>query len=260
MPNHPTGESNDADNRVASGTSPIKLIALLGIGALIAFIFFRYGDLLSLDNLAAKESELRGYQSDHPYLVYGVAFFIYVGVTGLSLPGAAGLTLVYGWYFGFWRGLVLISFASTIGATIAFLMSRYLLRDMVQSKFGDKLESFNQQLEKEGAFYLFTLRLIPAFPFFMINLVMGLTPLKARTYYWISQLGMLPGTAVYVYAGSRVPDLSTLAEKGASAVFSPSQLTQLLIAFGLLGVFPLIIKKIMNRFRTTPNPDANEFA
>jgi uncharacterized membrane protein YdjX (TVP38/TMEM64 family) len=256
MSDQPTGESNQTSDRVSGGTGLIKLVALLAIGSLIAFIIFRYGDLLSLQTMAEKESELRGFQSNYPYLVYGVAFFIYVAVTGFSLPGATGLTLVYGWYFGFGRGLVLISFASTIGATIAFLISRYLLRDMVQRKFGYKLESLNEQLEKEGAFYLFTLRLIPAFPFFMINLVMGLTPLKASTYYWVSQLGMLPGTAVYVYAGSRVPNLSTLAEQGAGAVFSPSQLTQLLIAFGLLGVFPLAVKKLMNRFRAIPSHNA----
>ncbi len=253
MSNHSTSESNNTNERRAGGTGLIKLVALLAIGSLIAFIISRYGDLLSLQSLAAKESELREFQNNHPYLVYGVAFFIYVAVTGLSLPGATGLTLVYGWYFGFWRGLVLISFASTMGATIAFLMSRYLLRDMVRRKIGDKLGTINEQLEREGAFYLFTLRLIPAFPFFMINLVMGLTPLKARTYYWVSQLGMLPGTAVYVYAGSRVPNLTTLAEKGAGAVFSPAQLTQLLIAFGLLGAFPLAVKKIMNRFRVVPS-------
>jgi len=160
------------------------------------------------------------------------------------------LSLVYGWYFGFVPALVLVSFASTAGATVAFLTSRYLLRDSVHSKFGARLNSFNAHLEAEGAFYLFTLRLIPLVPFFVINLVMGLTPVKARTYWWVSQLGMLPGTAVYVYAGSRVPNLIELAEKGAAAVFSASQLLQLGIAFGLLGLFPLCVKSALSYFTT----------
>ncbi|NND99369.1 MAG: TVP38/TMEM64 family protein [Pirellulaceae bacterium] len=222
--------------------------------AIIALFIYEFGDLLSLESLATKESQLRDFQNQHPWLVYGVAFLVYVVVTGLSLPGAAALTLVFGWYFGFWRALLMISFASTIGATIAFLLSRYLLRDTVQGRFGDRLSSFNEQLEKEGAFYLFTLRLIPAFPFFVINLVMGLTPLRARTFYWVSQIGMLPGTAVYAYAGSRVPDLNTLAQDGAGAVFSTGQLTQLAIAFGLLGIFPLATKKILGHFRKSPLP------
>ncbi len=223
---------------------PVALVALLALGG---FLFFQFGHLLSLESLAQKESQLREFQAGNPYLVYGIAFAVYVAVTGLSLPGAAALTLVYGWYFGFWRSVLLVSFASTAGATLAFLMSRYLLRDSVQARFGDRLIAFNEQLEKEGGFYLFTLRLIPAVPFFVINLVMGLTPLRVSTFWWVSQVGMLPGTMVYVYAGSRVPNLTVLAEQGAAAVFSPMQLTQLLVAFGLLGVFPLLIKKVMNR-------------
>ncbi len=223
---------------------PAVIVALLGI---VVFLLVQYGDVLSLESLARQESELRSFQSEHPYLVYGLALLVYVVATGLSLPGAAALTLVYGWYFGFWRALLLVSFASTAGATAAFLMSRYLLGASVQAKFGDKLQTFNERLEAEGAFYLFTLRLIPAVPFFVINLVMGLTPLKTRTYWWVSQLGMLPGTMVFVYAGSRVPNLDVLADEGVLAVFTASQMTQLGIAFGLLGVFPLAIKFLMKR-------------
>ncbi|MCM2373957.1 TVP38/TMEM64 family protein, partial [Aporhodopirellula aestuarii] len=188
------------------------------------------------------QTQLRTYQSEHPVLVFGAAFLVYVVVTGLSLPGAAVLTLVYGWYFGLLRGVVLVSFASTAGATMAFLLSRFLFRDAIQKRFGDRLQNFNQSLEKEGPFFLFTLRLIPAVPFFVINAVMGLTPIRTRTFWWVSQLGMLAGTAVYVYAGSSVPDLQTLADKGIGAVFTPSQLTQIVIAFVLLGVFPLIVR------------------
>jgi uncharacterized membrane protein YdjX (TVP38/TMEM64 family) len=153
------------------------------------------------------------------------------------------LTLLFGWYFGFWRGLVLVSFASTAGATVAFFLSRYFFRDTIQKRFGDRLTAFNKALEREGAFYLFTLRLIPAIPFFVINVVMGLTPIRPRTYWWVSQVGMLPGTAVFVYAGSTVPNLTTLAEKGVGGILSP----QLIVAFVLLGIFPLIVKKVMQR-------------
>ncbi len=232
-----------------SGKGPLGKIVLLAMLALIVIVVLtQFREYLSLEGLAARESKLRDFQAQHPSIVYGVAFLVYVAVTGLSLPGAAGLTLVYGWYFDFLPALVVVSFASTTGATVAFLVSRFLLRDAVQDKFGERLSSFDHHLQREGAFYLFTLRLIPAVPFFVINLVMGLTPVKTRTFWWVSQLGMLPGTTVYVYAGSRVPNLMVLAEKGAAAVFSPSQLTQLAFAFAMLGLFPLITKKILNRF------------
>ncbi|MCA8996204.1 MAG: TVP38/TMEM64 family protein, partial [Planctomycetaceae bacterium] len=171
---------------------------------IIAFltIYFQFGELLSLKSLAAREAELRSYQQRQPVLVFGVAFLVYVAVTGLSIPGASAMTIVCGWFLGFWRALLLVSFASTAGATVAFLVSRYLLRDTIQDRFGERLSTFHDRLEREGAFYLFLLRLVPAVPFFVINAVMGLTPLPARTFWWVSQLGMLPGTVVYVYAGA----------------------------------------------------------
>ena len=223
-----------------------KLVILIIVAGIAAGLAWQFGDYLKLDYLATQESQLREFQQQYPVLVFGAAFLIYVTVTGLSLPGAAPLTLLYGWYFGFAPTLVLVSFASTAGATISFLTSRYLLRASIEQKFGGRLQTFNKHLESEGAFYLFTLRLIPVVPFFVINLVMGLTPLSTRTYWWVSQLGMLPGTAVYVYAGSSVPNLGQLAEQGAAAVLSPQQLFQLFIAFALLGVFPLLVKLIMN--------------
>jgi uncharacterized membrane protein YdjX (TVP38/TMEM64 family) len=198
-----------------------------------------------LQQLAQQESEFRQYQQDHPLLVYGVAFLIYIAVTGLSLPGAAAMTLILGWLFGLWRATILVSFASTLGATLAFLFSRYLLREAIQPRFGERLRKFNRALEREGAFYLFTLRLIPVVPFFVINLVMGLTLLNTRTFWWVSQLGMLPGTVVFVYAGSAVPSLQTLAERGVGGILTP----QLFVAFALLGIFPLLARKIMARFR-----------
>ncbi|MDC0288044.1 TVP38/TMEM64 family protein [Rubripirellula sp.] len=233
-----------------------KLVVLLIVAGIAVGLAWQFGDYLKLDYLATQENQLREFQQLYPVLVFGAAFLIYVVVTGLSLPGAAPLTLLYGWYFGFAPTLVLVSFASTAGATISFLTSRYLLRGSIEQKFGERLQTFNKHLESEGAFYLFTLRLIPVVPFFVINLVMGLTPISTRTYWWVSQLGMLPGTAVYVYAGSSVPNLNQLAEQGAAAVLSPEQLFQLFIAFALLGVFPLLVKLIMKWIGLGTTPSA----
>ena len=232
-----------------------KLVVLAVVVTAIIIGFTQFRDALSMESLAAQETQLRELQKSNPLLVYGAAILIYVVVTGLSLPGATVLTLVFAWYFGFWRGLVLVSFASTAGATLAFLLSRYLVRDTIQSKFGDRLVAFNQNLEQEGAFYLFTLRLIPAVPFFIINVVMGLTPMKIWTFWWVSQVGMLAGTAVYVYAGSSVPNLEALAEKGAAGILTP----QLFVAFVLLGIFPIVVKKIMDRFKRH-SQDAEQLA
>ncbi len=239
---HPIAETAD------KGKLFKKLTVLAIVLVVAGVIYVQVGDQLTLENLAQQESQLREYQQNQPVLVYGLAFLIYAAVTGLSLPGAAVLSLVFAWYFGFISGFFLVSFASTTGATLAFMLSRYLLRDLVESRFGQRLSAFNENLKKEGAFYLFSLRLIPAVPFFVINIVMGLTPMKVRTFWWVSQLGMIPGTMVFVYAGSSVPDLNTLAEKGANGILSP----QLLAALILLGLFPLTIKKAMGYLRPAP--------
>lgn len=220
----------------------VRFLLLAAVVVLMVLLWKAFGDRLSLDRLAEHESELLAYKISHPLLIYGVAFLIYVAVTGLSLPGATAMTLVYAWLFGFWRTLLLVSFASTLGATLAFLLSRFLLRQTIQNKFGDRLQKFNESLEREGAFYLFTLRLIPAVPFFVINVVMGLTPMRTRTFWWVSQVGMLAGTAVYVYAGASVPSIRDISEKG---ILTP----QLFAALLLLGVFPFAVKKIMGRLR-----------
>lgn len=222
-----------------------RLAVLLAVAAVAVAAYLRFGDALSLAAIAQQEAALREYQQAHPWLVYGAAFLVYVAVTGLSLPGAAVLTLVFGWYFDFLRAVVLVSFASTTGASLAFLLSRYVFGDAVQSRFGGRLRAFNDALARDGALYLFTLRLVPAVPFFVINLVMGLTPLRVGTFWWVSQVGMLPGTAVYVYAGSAVPDLQVLSERGLGGIVSP----QVLAAFVLLGVFPLLVRTIMRRLR-----------
>lgn len=208
-----------------------------------------FGDQLSLSKLAQHETALREAKDSNPMIVYPLALLLYVLVTGLSLPGAGVMSLTYAWYFGFWQGVILVSFASTAGATIAFLLSRFFFQDTVQKKFGERIQKFNQAFQDEGPFYLFSLRLIPVVPFFIINLAMGLTPIRAGTFWWVSQVGMLPGTAAYVYAGSQFPSLKTLSEKGASGIVTPG----LLIAFAILGLMPLTLKKLVPIFRKKKN-------
>lgn len=224
----------------------LLLCLVLGI-ALTGYWYFH--DILTLDQLARQEAELRRVQQERPVVVFGGALLAYVAVTGLSLPGATPLSLLYGWYFGWLGGVILVSFASTTGASVAFLLSRFLFRESVERRFGDRLRKFRLALEREGPFYLFLLRLVPAVPFFLINVGMGLSPIRLWTFWWVSQLGMLPGTIIYVYAGSSVPSLEQLAEEGIQAVFSPGQLAQILIALALLGLFPLLVRFLLGKFR-----------
>ncbi|MEM7454847.1 MAG: TVP38/TMEM64 family protein [Planctomycetota bacterium] len=243
-----TEEKTESTSPSSGGMKSKAIVAVLVIAAFgVLFYFFR--QYMDLDFLAQQEQALKDLYAKYTVFFLAVAFLIYALVTGLSIPGATVMTLLYAWFLKFWTALVLISFASTAGATIAFLLSRYLFRDFIQKKFQKQLTGFNQSLEKEGSFYLFTLRLIPAVPFFVINAVMGLTRMKATTFWWVSQVGMFAGTCVYVYAGSRIPDLQTLNEKGINAVFTTSQMTQIFIAFALLGIFPLVVRKIMARFQ-----------
>lgn len=226
----------------------LKPLLLLSIVALGVIVFLMFRDSLSLQNLSEHERGLKEFAADHPVLIYAIAFAVYVAVTGLSLPGAGIMSLAYGWFFGFWRALILVNIAATAGATIAFLLSRYFFRDWVQRRFGSRLLGFNKAFAEEGAFYLFALRLTPAVPFFVINLVMALTPIRTWTFWWVTQIGMLPAGAMFVYAGTSVPDLETLGEKGPGAVLTP----QLVIAFVLLGITPLLLKKLLARFRPQP--------
>ncbi len=258
---HNTSSSADTDRVTDSVTAPPQAKSpWLRYTVLVLFVagagtgFWMFGSELTLSKLATREAAFRQYQIDHPILIYLVAFLIYVTVTGLSLPGATPMSLLMAWLFGFGRGVILVSLGSTAGATVAFLLSRYLFRTSITNRFGDRLEKFNSALQREGPFYLFTLRLIPAVPFFVINAVMGLTPIRVRTFWWVSQLGMLPGTMVYVYAGSRVPDLQTLADKGIHAIFSTGQMAQILSAFALLGLFPLILRRLMKRISRSTQP------
>ena len=174
-----------------------QLLVLTVIGlALAAWFTLDLGQYLQLSVVQERIGELRVWYGENPLLAGAIYFAVYVAVTGLSVPGAAVMTLAGGALFGFWYALVLVSFGSSVGATLAFLVSRTLLRDWVQGRFGRQLAAINAGFARDGAFYLFTLRLIPAFPYFVVNLVMGLTPIQLRTYFLVSQIGMLPGTIV----------------------------------------------------------------
>ncbi|HET9580985.1 MAG TPA: FAD-dependent oxidoreductase [Usitatibacter sp.] len=213
-----------------------RLVVLVVVVALVvAFFAFDLKRYFSLEYFQSQRSAIEAYLQAHPVGTALAFFGIYVAVTGLSLPGAAIMTLAAGALFGLLWGTVIVSFASTIGATLAFLVSRFLLRDWVQARFGDKLKPINAGVEREGAFYLFALRLVPAFPFFVINLVMGLTPIRTRTFYWVSQVGMLAGTIVYVYAGTQLGQFRLSAG--------------LILAFVLLGLFPLVAKKALEAMK-----------
>lgn len=218
------------------------LVLLLVILLVAGFFAFDVGQYLTLDYLKSQRQELLEFYAQNRGLMLAAYFVLYVTVTALSLPGATIMTLAGGAVFGLATGLVVISFASTLGATLAFLISRFVLRDYVQNRFREKLTAINAGIEREGDFYLFTLRLIPLFPFFVINLVMGLTPMKAWRFYLVSQLGMLPGTVVYVNAGSQLGALESL-----SGILSPG----LILSFALLGIFPLMAKKLVSYMKAS---------
>jgi len=213
------------------------IVLLLVLAGIAAFFAFDLGRVFSLAYVKGAQGDLAALYAARPLAVIGGYFAIYVAVTALSLPGAAVLTLLGGAVFGLWAGTLIVSFASSLGATLAFLVSRYLLRDTIAKRFGKLLADIDRGVEREGAFYLFTLRLVPLFPFFVINLVMGLTKMKAGTFYLVSQVGMLAGTAVYVNAGTQLARIESLA-----GIVSPG----LLGSFVLLGLFPLIAKKIVD--------------
>ncbi|HGS4903627.1 TPA: TVP38/TMEM64 family protein [Vibrio parahaemolyticus] len=220
-----------------------KLIFGLILVATILLLGANFGQYLTLENAKAQQEALNSFIEANIGYTATVYFLAYVAITAFSIPGAAVVTLLGAALFGFWFSLLLVSFASTIGATLAFLSSRYLLRDWVQSRFGEKLVAINQGVKKDGAFYLFSLRLIPVFPFFLINLLMGLTPMSIARFYLTSQIGMLPGTAVYLNAGTQLATIDSL-----SGIVSPT----VLASFALLGLFPILVKWVMNKVRPTP--------
>lgn len=224
--------------RIILLVAAVVVIALFFILDLHQFITLEYAQ-------EQRETVLGFYQENALLMIIGFAA-IYIAVTGLSLPGAAILTLVAGAIFDLWVGVVIVSFSSTIGASLAFLLARYLFRDFVQSRFEKYLKPINNGVAKEGPFYLFALRLVPLFPFFAINVAMGLTPIRLFTFYWVSQIGMLAGTFVYVNAGSQLGQLETL-----SGILSPV----LLLSFVLLGLFPLIAKKGLDFYKSKFRPE-----
>lgn len=217
-----------------------RTLLLVVIALAIAVFFYVDGQqYLTLETLKAQQTSIAAYRDQHALLAIVFYGLIYIAVTGLSLPGATLLTLAGGALFGLFWGTVIVSFASSIGATLAFLAARFLFKDTIQTQFGDHLKDINDGITRDGAYYLFTLRLVPLFPFFVINLLMGLTTLQTRTFYWVSQIGMLAGTLVYVNAGTQLAKITTLSD-----ILSPA----LVGSFALLGVFPLIAKKIVEYF------------
>ena len=216
----------------------LLIVALVGVIA--AFFAFDLQQYATLDYIKQQQHTLLAYYQNNTFKVLAVFGLVYVLVTAASLPAATVLTLLGGALFGLPVGLIMVSFSSAIGATLAFLMARFLVRDYVQKKYSKQLSNINAGFEREGAFYLFALRLVPAFPFFMINVLMALMPIKTWTFYWVSQLGMLAGTAVYVYAGTQLAQIESLSDIAS---------LPLLIAFTLLGLFPLIAKKLVKFMR-----------
>ena len=205
---------------------------------LAAFFALDLGRFLSLDALRASKVAIDAYRDAHPVLASAAFFLVYVSAAALSVPGALVLTVAGGAIFGLLWGVVLVSFASSLGATLAFLTSRFLLHDAIQSRYGDRLRAINAGVRRDGAFYLFTLRLLPVIPFFVVNVVMALTPLRARTFYWVSQLGMLPATLIFVNAGTELAKVQSLKD-----IASPTLLASLV----LIGLFPLIARKAMEK-------------
>ncbi|ASP47307.1 FAD-dependent oxidoreductase [Cognaticolwellia beringensis] len=219
-----------------------KKVLLLVIAITLVALFFHYdlNQLLTLEGLKGSMDQFGEWREQSPILIIGGFFALYVLVAALSLPGAAILTLAAGALFGLVEGFIIVSFASSIGALLAFLVSRYLLRESIKKKFPERLKAIDEGVQREGAFYLFTLRLVPVFPFFLVNLLMGVTGIKAWTFYWVSQLGMLAGTVVYVNAGTQLADIESL-----SGILSP----KLIFSFVLLGLLPLIGKAIVNKIK-----------
>lgn len=214
----------------------LAVVAAIGAAAVVLVVLLR--EQVDLATLAERETQLRRQYEERPAATLATAFAAYVVVTGLSLPFGVVMSILYGWLFGFWPAVILVSFASTTGATVAFLLSRHLFGNAIQARYGDRLAGFNRAIEREGAFYLFTLRLIPQVPFFVINAGMGLTKLPTRTFWWVSQLGMLPLTCVFVSVGANAPGLKEVAEQGLTSILN----WRLITALALAGIAPLLLR------------------
>lgn len=237
----------------AAGVSWSKLLSATVVLAMVVGAYFWLGDALSLETLARQEARLLSFKEQSPGGTAIIAAFVYALLTGFNFPGATGLSLFYAWYFKFFLGLIVVSFGSTAGATISFLLSRYWFRDWIQQRWGARVAGIQEAFDREGPLYLFTLRLIPAVPFFLINPVMGLTRIRVWTFWWVSQLGMLPATVVYVYAGSTFPSLQELADQGIGRVWN----WQTILALVLIGTLPILIRAVVNWWRPlTASPEA----
>ena len=223
----------------------VVIVGLIALG-IVAFRYFDLGQYLTLEYIKTSQDKFHTLYIAHRFIVIAAYMGIYIAVTALSLPGAAVLTLAGGGLFGLTVGTVVVSFASSIGATLACLVSRFLLREWVQNKFGGKLTTINDGIEKEGAFYLFSLRLVPIFPFFVINLLMGLTRMRLFTFFWVSQIGMFAGTIVYVNAGKELAKIDSL-----SGILSPG----VLLSFVVLGLFPITVKKLLALYKRKFRPE-----
>jgi uncharacterized membrane protein YdjX (TVP38/TMEM64 family) len=217
---------------------PGKIILIIIFAVLIAaFFLFDFGQYFNLEFIKTKQAEIDAFYMANPITAALSFFSIYVFLTGLSLPAAGIMTLIGGAIFGLVWGTVLVSFASSIGATLAFLVSRYLFRDIIQQKFSQQLKPINEGIEMDGGLYLFTLRLVPVFPFFIINLVMGLTPIRTITFFLVSQVGMLPASMIIINAGTQLAQIN---DPGDILSFN------IIVSFALLGIFPLLAKKTVD--------------
>jgi uncharacterized membrane protein YdjX (TVP38/TMEM64 family) len=229
-------KEQEMNNKILQRVGIVVVIVII-IGA---FKFLGLSQYLTLSYLKESQQNFATLYADNQIVVIASYMMIYISVTALSLPGAAVLTLAGGGLFGLIAGTIIVSFASSIGATAACFVARFLLREWVQNKFGDKLKAVNKGIDEEGAFYLFSLRLVPIFPFFIINLVMGLTKMRLVTFYWVSQVGMLAGTIVYVNAGKELAKIDSL-----TGILSPN----LIVSFVILGLFPITVKKLLNWYK-----------
>lgn len=234
---------SDASKSRSIGAPRLALMVLVPLATAMAIYALR--GAISLERAVEWETQLRAWRDQAPVATYAAAFVLYVLVTALSLPFALVMTLAYAWLFSFWPAVLLLSFASTAGATLAFLLSRYLIGDWIQRRYAERLATLNAWFAEQGPLFLFWLRLVPTVPFFVVNLVMGLTAIPTHTFWWVSQIGMLPGTCVYCYAGASVPSLRVLQEQGLSGILRP----EVAVAFLVLGAFPWAARSLQRRWR-----------
>lgn len=221
-----------------------RIALLSGLVGFIGVIYYEFSEYISLGYLATQETALRDLQSQHPIASYGIAFVIYTLLLAAGVPLCALLTILCGWLFGFVPAILLASFGSTTAGALNFLGCRYLFRDGVARLLGDTLEKFNEQLKESAAFYLFITRLIPQIPFVLVNLLMGLSPIRFKTFWWVSQTAMLPALLVFVWIGTTLPNLKTISEEGMSSVLS----WQLMLSLAATGLIPLAIRFALNGY------------